>query len=48
MHVVVIVQRNSELMEIVAARHAPAGFASRLDRGQQERYEDANDGDDHQ
>ena len=41
----VVVQAYADLLEIVGAGHPPRGFARRLDGRQQERDEDADDGD---
>jgi len=43
-----VVQRQAELLEVVAALHAGGGFAHLLDRGQEQADEDGDDGDDHQ
>jgi hypothetical protein len=42
------VQSQADLLEIVAALHAPRRLARGLHRRQQQRHEDANDGDYHQ
>ena len=44
----IVVGRQGELLEVVGALHAPGGLAGRLDGGQQQRDQDAGDGDDHQ
>jgi len=41
-------QRNDNLMQIVTARHASSRFTSGLNRRQQQRHQNANDGNDHQ
>ena len=45
---VVVVQCQAQLLEIVGALCPAGGLACRLDRGQQQRDEDADDGDHHQ
>jgi hypothetical protein len=45
---VVIVQRQTELLEVVGAAHTVGGLADLLDGGQQQANEDGNDGDDDQ
>lgn len=41
-----IVQGEADLLEVVLTTHAAGRFASGLYRGQQERHENANDGND--
>jgi hypothetical protein len=43
-----IIEGKAELLEVVEALRAAGGFARLLDRGQQERRQDADDGDDDQ
>jgi hypothetical protein len=45
---VVVVQRQGQLPELVAALQAACGFAGALHRRQQQGNEDADDGDDHE
>ena len=46
----IVVHRQTELLQIVDALHPPSCFASRLDRGQEQRdeYRDDRDDDEHQ
>src|SRR6516225_128005 len=46
--VVIIVHGQSNLLEIVLALHAVGGFANLLHGGQQQAYQDGNDGNHHQ
>jgi hypothetical protein len=46
--VVVVVQRQPELFEIVAALGTPSRFASRLHGGEQKRDQNTDDGNNHQ
>jgi hypothetical protein len=39
-----VVQRQADLFEVVAALHAPSGLASGLDRRQEQGDQDADDG----
>ena len=39
----IIMEAQTDLLEIVCTRHAPSRFASRLNRRQQKRYQDGND-----
>ena len=48
MDVVVIVHGDAELLEVVDALGAAGRFAGRLNRRQQQRHQDANNGDHHQ
>jgi hypothetical protein len=41
------VHRQADLLEIIAALHAPCGLARRLHGREQERDQDADDRDDH-
>ena len=43
---VVVVDSQTNLLEIIATAHSPRGFAGGLNRGQQQPHEYANDGDD--
>ena len=45
---VVVVQSETDLLEVVRALGATGGLAGRLHRRKQERDEHGNDGDDHQ
>ncbi len=45
MHIMVVVKRNADLFEIVAALSASGSFASRLNSRQQQRDQNRNDGD---
>jgi hypothetical protein len=42
------VDSQPNLLEIIAAAHPACRFACGLDRGEQQSYQDANDGDNHQ
>jgi hypothetical protein len=42
------VNRKTELLQVVRALGSASGLASRLHRGQQERDQDRNDGDDNE
>jgi hypothetical protein len=44
----VAVDRQGDLLEVVAALHLSRGLAGSLHRRQQQRYEDADNGDDDQ
>ena len=46
--VVVVVDRNPQLLQIVAALRAAGGLASLLDGRQKQRHQNCDDGDDHQ
>jgi hypothetical protein len=48
MHVVKVVNRDADLMEIIRAATTPRRFAGGLNRRQQERDEHSNDGNYHQ
>jgi hypothetical protein len=43
-----IAHREADLLEVILALRAARGFAGRLDRGEQQRDQNANDGDDHE
>ena len=45
---VVVMQRQADLLEIIAALQLPGRLPGRLDRRQQQRDQDADDGDYHQ
>jgi hypothetical protein len=42
--IVIVMKGNAELLEIIAALGSPGRFPRRLHRGQQQRHEDADDG----
>ena len=46
--VVIVLQRQANLLEMVAALHAAGGLAGGLHGGQQQRDQHADDGDHHQ
>jgi hypothetical protein len=45
MHIVIVVQRHAELLEVVLAARAAGRFAGGLNRRQQQANQNANDGD---
>ena len=45
MSCVIVMQRQAQLLEIVAALHPPRGLPSRLYSREQQRYQDADDRD---
>ncbi len=48
MRVVVVMKCQSDLLQIILAGASPCCFACLLDRRQQQRDQNCNDGDDHQ
>ena len=48
MRAFVVVQGQADLLEVVDALGTPGGFAGRLDGGQQQGDQDADDADDHE
>ena len=44
-NIVMVLKRYGELPQLIHALRAPRGFARRLNRWQQQRHKDANDGD---
>jgi hypothetical protein len=47
MRSLVVVQGQAQLLQVVLTPRAPGRFARRLHRGQEQRYQDADDGNDH-
>lgn len=48
MHIEIVVNRQAELFEMIPALNATGGFTRLLNGGQQQSYQNSNDGDDHQ
>src|SRR5262249_48950532 len=47
-HLLIVVDRQTELLEVVGALDSPRGLAGRLDRGQEQGDQHGDDGDDDQ